>query len=62
MLDLGATTFWEDFDISWKESAARIDEIPQKEKQMFTVISENIVISSSAIACAMDGQAVRLPS
>lgn len=27
MLDLGATTFWEDFDIDWKENAGRIDEI-----------------------------------
>ncbi len=27
MLDLGATTFWEDFDIEWAENAARIDEI-----------------------------------
>ncbi len=27
MLDLGATTFWEDFDISWTKNAARIDEI-----------------------------------
>lgn len=27
MLDLGATTFWEDFDLDWKENAARIDEI-----------------------------------
>lgn len=27
MLDLGATTFWEDFDIRWMENAARIDEI-----------------------------------
>lgn len=27
MLDLGATTFWEDFDIDWKKNAARIDEI-----------------------------------
>lgn len=27
MLDLGATTFWEDFDISWLENAGRIDEI-----------------------------------
>ncbi|WP_163323339.1 alpha-L-rhamnosidase-related protein [Draconibacterium mangrovi] len=27
MLDLGATTFWEDFDISWMENAARIDEL-----------------------------------
>ena len=27
MLDLGATTFWEDFDIDWAKNAARIDEI-----------------------------------
>jgi len=27
MLDLGATTFWEDFNIDWTKNAARIDEI-----------------------------------
>lgn len=27
MLDLGATTFWEDFDIDWCENAGRIDEL-----------------------------------
>ncbi|MDD4755885.1 MAG: hypothetical protein PHG29_07370 [Prolixibacteraceae bacterium] len=27
MLDLGATTFWEDFNIEWMENAARIDEV-----------------------------------
>ncbi|MFN8254440.1 MAG: alpha-L-rhamnosidase C-terminal domain-containing protein [Bacteroidales bacterium] len=27
MLDMGATTFWEDFDIDWTKNAARIDEI-----------------------------------
>lgn len=27
MLDMGATTFWEDFDINWIHNAARIDEI-----------------------------------
>ena len=27
MLDLGATTFWEDFDIDWSKNAGRIDEI-----------------------------------
>lgn len=27
MLDLGATSFWEDFNIEWIKSAARIDEI-----------------------------------
>jgi alpha-L-rhamnosidase len=27
MLDFGATTFWEDFDLSWTNNAARIDEL-----------------------------------
>ena len=27
MLDLGATTFWEDFDLKWTDNAARIDEL-----------------------------------
>lgn len=27
MLDLGATTFWEDFNLDWMKNAARIDEI-----------------------------------
>ena len=33
MLDMGATTFWEDFDISWMENATRIDELPQNGKK-----------------------------
>ena len=28
MLDLGATSFWEDFDLTWLENAGRIDELP----------------------------------
>ncbi|RFM25634.1 alpha-L-rhamnosidase-related protein [Deminuibacter soli] len=28
MLQMGATTFWEDFDISWMRDASRIDELP----------------------------------
>jgi alpha-L-rhamnosidase len=27
MLDLGATTFWEDFELAWADNAARIDEL-----------------------------------
>jgi len=27
MLDYGATTFWEDFDLGWTNNAARIDEL-----------------------------------
>ena len=29
MLDKGATTFWEDFDIAWTENSCRIDAFPQ---------------------------------
>jgi len=28
MLDAGATTFWEDFDLAWTRNAGRIDELP----------------------------------
>ena len=28
MLDAGATTFWEDFDLGWLENSNRIDELP----------------------------------
>ncbi len=30
MLDKGATTFWEDFDVDWTLGSGRIDEIPQE--------------------------------
>ncbi|OHB52981.1 MAG: hypothetical protein A2Y10_03435 [Planctomycetes bacterium GWF2_41_51] len=36
MLDLGATTFWEDFDIAWKDSS-RIDEIVPLGKKDFHI-------------------------
>lgn len=32
MLDLGATTFWEDFNLDWLENAGRIDEMPSDDK------------------------------
>lgn len=35
MLDLGATTFWEDFNLDWTENAGRIDEFtPQGKKNI----------------------------
>jgi alpha-L-rhamnosidase len=33
MLDFGATTFWEDFDLTWTENAAPIDELVPKGKR-----------------------------
>ncbi len=30
MLDKGATTFWEDFDLSWAENSCRIDALPKE--------------------------------
>lgn len=32
MLELGATTFWEDFDVEWMKNAGRIDELPEEGK------------------------------
>lgn len=32
MLQLGATTFWEDFDVEWMNNASRIDELPEDGK------------------------------
>jgi len=32
LLDLGGTTFWEDFDKDWMKNAVRIDEIVLKDK------------------------------
>lgn len=32
MLDLGATTFWEDFNIEWLKNGGRIDEMPDQTK------------------------------
>jgi len=35
MLDMGATTFWEDFNLEWMENAARIDElVPEGKKDI----------------------------
>jgi alpha-L-rhamnosidase len=33
MLDFGATTFWEDFDLEWTKNAGRIDELVQPGKK-----------------------------
>lgn len=35
MLELGATTFFEDFDISWANNVTKIDEIPTDDKKDF---------------------------
>ena len=32
MLDMGATTFWEDFDLAWTKNAARLDEFTPEGK------------------------------
>ncbi len=35
MLDKGATTFWEDFDMSWVENTGRIDRLPENGENKF---------------------------
>ncbi|MFQ9800204.1 MAG: hypothetical protein ACLR23_16090 [Clostridia bacterium] len=57
MLSLGATTFWEDFDLRWLENAARIDELTPEEKWMSTRPMVNTVTPDTDIAYAMDGRA-----
>ena len=36
MLQMGATTFWEDFDVEWMENAGRIDEITPQGKKRYS--------------------------
>lgn len=55
MLDVGATTFWEDFNMEWLPDAGRIDELVPAERKIFMEIMGRIAIKVSAIACAMDG-------
>lgn len=33
MIEFGATTFWEDFDVEWTENAFKIDELPKAGKK-----------------------------
>jgi hypothetical protein len=33
MLDMGATSFWEDFSLSWTNNASRVDEMPVQGKK-----------------------------
>lgn len=33
MLEKGATSFWEDFDIEWAKNSCRIDEFPKKDEE-----------------------------
>ena len=33
MIDMGATTFWEDFDLAWMENANRIDQLGDPAKK-----------------------------
>ena len=33
MIEFGATTFWEDFDVEWTENAFKIDELPKEGKK-----------------------------
>ena len=35
MLDLGATTFWENYSPTWNENSIKIDELPDKNKNSF---------------------------
>ena len=45
MLDLGATTFWEDFNLDWIPNAAPIDEPVPAGKKTYMAISAPIAYS-----------------
>ncbi len=56
MLDVGATTFWEDFNMEWLPDAGRIDElVPAGKKDIHGDYGAYLLSRFSAIACAMDG-------
>lgn len=56
MLDRGATSFFEDFDMDWLPGSGRIDEMPKAEKRIFTEITERIVMQVSVTASATAGR------
>ncbi len=52
MLDLGATTFWEGFDLSWAENAGRIDElVPAGKKDVHGDCGEHCYIGFRHSLC-----------
>ena len=55
MLDLGATTFWEDFDLDWTVNASRIDELVPPGRRTFTATSATTATRDSDTACATVG-------
>lgn len=57
MLELGATSFWEDFDIEWAENAFGIDKLPVEEKRIFMAISVGFVIRDSVTVFVTVGRA-----
>ncbi len=61
MLDLGATSFWEDFDHTWMANTARIDEIALDGRRQFPL---EIGRCSSGVAmslCRLPGVMWRTP-
>lgn len=55
MLDLGATTFWEDFNLDWAQNAGRLDEFVPEGKRISTETSEHTVIPDSGTVSVMVG-------
>ena len=61
MLDLGATTFWEDFNLEWTKNAARIDELVPPGRRMCTATTARIATWVSGTVSATAGRAGRRP-
>lgn len=61
MLDLGATTFWEDYDPAWGSNANRIDEIGDPRARMYMATSEPTATRAIVAVCVMVGLRVPPP-
>lgn len=59
MLDLGATTFWEDFNLDWLPNAAGIDNLCRRGWRTSTAISAPTAMSDSVTASATAGHPAR---
>ena len=60
MLNLGATTFWEEFNMNWEKMQQESMKLSMMAKTIFMAILANIVINNIDSVYVMgDGQAVR---
>lgn len=62
MLDLGATTFWEDFDLAWAKGRSPSTCFPKGARTTSTETTEITATAGSVIPCATAGRPGPCPS